>query len=209
LEPLRAGNGAADAAVAAIRGGKPIVIPTDTVYGLCANPYRAESVERAYKLKGRDAAQPSALLAADVDMLFECMPELRGRLGAMLRQLLPGPLTLVVPNPARRYQWLAGTNPEALGVRVPELPPASAEILSRVGALMATSANLAGGTDPRRVEDVPPEIVEGCAAVVDGGELPGRPSTVIDITGDEPKVLREGAVPAEEALGRVAGLAAE
>ena len=119
MEPLRAGNGEADAAVSAVRAGKPIVIPTDTVYGLCANPYRSEPVERAYGLKGRKAEQPSALLAADVDMLFECLPELRSRLGPLLRELLPGPVTLVVPNPARRYRWLTGSNPEAIGVRVP------------------------------------------------------------------------------------------
>lgn len=203
MEPLRAGNGEADAAVAAIRAGKPIVIPTDTVYGLCANPYRGGTVERAYRLKGREADQPSALVAADVDMLFECVPELRGRVGALLRELLPGPLTVVVPNPARRYRWLTGSRPDTLGVRVPELPAVSAAILGRVGALMATSANLAGGPDPRRVVDVPEEIVAGCGAVVDGGELPGTPSTVIDVTGDEPKVLREGAVAAEDALERV------
>jgi L-threonylcarbamoyladenylate synthase len=209
VEPLRAGNGEADAAVAAIRAGRPIVIPTDTVYGLCANPYRAETVERAYRLKGRGTDQPSALIAADVDMLFECVPELRGRVGAMLRELLPGPLTVVVPNPARRYRWLTGTRPDTLGVRVPVLPVVSAAILGRIGALMATSANLKGGADPRRVAEVPDEIVAGCGAVVDGGELPGTPSTVIDVTGDEPKVLREGAVPADEALARVTSLAAE
>jgi L-threonylcarbamoyladenylate synthase len=183
------------------------VLPTDTVYGLCANPYRPDPVERAYKLKGREAGQPSALLAADVDMLFECVPELRGRVGAMLRALLPGPLTLVVPNPARRYRWLTGANQDAIGVRVPELPAVAAAVLGRVGAVMATSANLAGGADPRRVEDVPEEIVAGCGAVLDGGDLPGTPSTVLDLTGSEARVLREGAIPADEALDRVRGAA--
>jgi L-threonylcarbamoyladenylate synthase len=208
VEPLRAGNGEADDAVAALRAGRAVVLPTDTVYGLCANPYRPEPVERAYRLKGREAVQPSALLAADVDMLLECVPELRGRVGAMLRRLLPGPLTLVVPNPARRYRWLTGTSPETLGVRVPELPPVSASILGRVGAVMATSANLAGGPDPRRVDDLPEAIRDGVDVVIDGGELPGTPSTVIDVT-EEPRVLREGAVPAAEALARVSSLVAE
>ncbi|HZC28324.1 MAG TPA: Sua5/YciO/YrdC/YwlC family protein, partial [Gaiellaceae bacterium] len=125
MEPLRAGNGEADVAIAAIRAGKPVVLPTDTVYGLCANAYSSAPVQRAYALKGRDATQPSALLAADVDMLLECVPELRGRLGPLLRELLPAPLTIVVPNPARRYRWLTGANEETLGVRVPELPAAS------------------------------------------------------------------------------------
>lgn len=209
MEPLRAVNGEADAALSAVRAGKPIVIPTDTVYGLCANPYRREPVERAYGLKGRTPEQPSALLAADVDMLFECLPELRSRLGALLRALFPGPLTLVVPNPARRYRWLTGSNPDALGVRVPALPQVSAGILAGIGALMATSANLAGGPDPKQADEVPEAIRTGCAAVIDGGELPGTPSTVIDLTGEEPRVLREGAVPADEVFSRVAALSAQ
>lgn len=209
MEPLTAGNGSTDAAVAALRAGKPVVLPTDTVYGLCASPYRSEPVERAYRLKGRATTQPSALLASDVDMLLECAPELRSRVGPLLRALLPGPLTLVVTNPARRYRWLTGANPDAIGVRVPELPPPAAAVLSRIGAVMATSANLPGGRDPRRVDEIPQEILDGVEAVVDAGELPGTPSTVVDLTGSEPRVLREGAVPAAEVLERVAGLAAK
>ena len=209
MEPLTVGNGHTDHAVAALRAGKPVVLPTDTVYGLCASPYSAEPVERAYALKGREATKPSALIAADVDMLLECMPELRSRVGPLLRELLPGPLTLVVPNPGRRYRWLTGANQDAIGVRVPDLPDPAAGVLTRVGAVMATSANLPGGRDPRRVDDIPAEILDGVGAVVDGGELPGTPSTVIDLTGDEPRVLREGAVPAGEVLERVAGLAAK
>jgi L-threonylcarbamoyladenylate synthase len=209
VEPLRVGNGDVDQAVAALRAGEPVVLPTDTVYGLCANPYSEEPVRKAYRLKGRDEQQPSALLASDVDVLLECLPELRSRVGPVLRALLPGPLTLVVPNSARRYRWLTGSRPDTIGVRVPELPAAAAAVLSRTGSVMATSANLPGGPEPARLEDVPEEILEGCAAVVDGGELPGVPSTVIDLTGDEPKVLREGAVPADEALEHVAGLIAE
>jgi L-threonylcarbamoyladenylate synthase len=209
VEPLTVGNGNVDRAVDALRSGKPVILPTDTVYGLCASPYSVEPVGRAYALKGRAGEQPSALLASDVDMLFECVPELRSRIGPMLRALLPGPLTLVVPNPAERYRWLTGSSPDTIGVRVPELPPVAASVLSRVGAVMATSANLPGGPDPRTLDDVPDELLEGCGAFVDGGELPGIPSTVIDLTGPEPRVLREGAVPADEVLGRVVSLAAE
>jgi L-threonylcarbamoyladenylate synthase len=203
MEPLRVGNGDVDHAVSALRSGKPVVLPTDTVYGLCANPYREEPVRRAYRLKGRDEQQPSALLASDVDMLLECVPELRGRVGAMLRVLLPASVTLIVPNPARRYRWLTGSRPETLGVRVPELPPAAAAVLARTGAVMATSANEPGAPDPARLEDVPEKLLAGCEAVVDGGELPGVPSTVVDLTASEPVVVREGAVPAADVLERV------
>ena len=208
MDSLRDGN-EVEAAVGALRAGLPVVLPTDTVYGLCANAYSEESVRRAYELKGREPLQPSALLAGDVDMLLECLPELRGRVGAILRALLPGPFTLVVPNPAGRYRWLTGERADTIGVRVPELPAPAEAVLSRAGLVMATSANLPGGPDPARLEDVPDKILEGCGAVIDAGELPGVPSTVIDLAGDEPRVLREGAVSETEALKRVTGLVAE
>jgi len=209
VEPVTAGRDVVEEAVAALRSGLPVVLPTDTVYGLAANPYTEESVRRAYGLKGRDDRQPSALVASDVDMLLECLPELRSRIGPILRALLPGPLTLVVPNPARRFRWLTGSRADTIGVRVPRLPEPAAEALSRAGAVMATSANLPGGPDPARLEDVPAQILEGSGVAIDGGDLLGVPSTVIDLTGESPKVLREGAVPADEALGHVAGLIAE
>jgi L-threonylcarbamoyladenylate synthase len=126
----------------------------------------------------------------------------------LARALLPGPYTLILPNPAQRYRWLAGTTPEKIGVRVPELSGPGAEVLERVGAIAATSANHHGGPDPRRLEEVPVEIRASAAAVVDGGDLPGTPSTVLDLTGEEPKVLREGAVPAAEALERIVAVTA-
>ena len=195
-------------AVAAIREGRPVILPTDTVYGLCATPYLEEAAARVYRLKGRPDGMPTALLCSDVDLLFECVPELRGRVGEQTRALLPGPYTLVLPNPGRRFRWLAGDRGKTLGVRVPTAEDAFADVLREVGALMATSANRHQGLDPRRLEDVPREIRDGCAAEIDGGELPGIPSTVIDLTGTEPKILREGAVPAAEALARLAAPAA-
>ena len=181
-----------------------MVLPTDTVYGLCADPYREDPAREIYRMKQRPADQPIALLAKDIEFLLELVPELRGRSATMAHALLPGPYTLVLPNPGKRYGWLTGSSPETLGVRVPELTGAAAEVLDFVGALAATSANLHGGPEARRLEDVPVEIRAGAAAVVDGGELPGTPSTVLDLTGAEPKVLREGAVPAAEALERAA-----
>ena len=192
-----------DEAVAALRAGKSVVLPFDTVYGLAADPYRDEPTRRLYRLKGRDEAQPSALVASSFDYLLECVPELRGRAASVARLLLPGPVTLILPNPARRFRWITGTNQEAIGVRVPELNGPSGDVLERVGAVVATSANHPGQTDPRRLAEVPEDIRSGAAAVVDGGELPGTPSTVIDLTGPEPRVVREGALPAEEALRRL------
>jgi L-threonylcarbamoyladenylate synthase len=195
-----------DEVVEAIRSGQPVILPTDTVYGLCADAYREAPVRRLYALKGREEMQPTAFLAADVDVLLDAVPELRGLAGKTVRALLPGPYTLILPNPARRFRWLTGERPSTIGVRVPELDGDARSVLDAVGAVAATSANLPGGPDPRRLDDIPAEVREGCAAELDGGELPGTPSTVIDFTGPEPVVVREGAVAAREALEHLAAV---
>jgi L-threonylcarbamoyladenylate synthase len=189
-----------EAAVAAIRAGRLAIVPTDTVYGLAASAYSEAPARRLYRAKGRDEIQPTALVAADVDMLLECIPELRGRAAVIARALLPGPLTLILPNPARRFRWLAGARPETIGVRVPALEGTAQALLSQLGAIVATSANLPGGPDPGTIDEVPEEIRAAADAIVDAGPLPGTPSTVIDFTGSEPVVLREGALPVDEAL---------
>ncbi|HSK16014.1 MAG TPA: L-threonylcarbamoyladenylate synthase [Gaiellaceae bacterium] len=189
---------------AAVRAGGLVVLPTDTVYGLCCDGYREAPFRKLLRLKGRPETMPAALLATDLDAILDACPELRGRGAVIARALLPGPYTLVLPNPARRFRWLCGTTPEGLGVRVPELPDAARGIVERAGVLAQTSANLHGGPHPARLEDVPEKIVAAAAAVVDAGELPGTPSTVLDLTGPEPVVLREGAVPAGEALSAAA-----
>ena len=191
-------------AVAALRGGSPVILPTDTVYGLCADAYHETPARRLSKLKGRSEEQPVALLAAELDAILDAVPELRGRAAVVARALLPGPFTLVLPNPARRFRWLTGARPETIGIRVPALPEPARAVVERVGAVAATSANVHGGRDPRRLAEIPDAIRASCAAVVDAGELPGTPSTVVDLVGAEPRVLREGAVPAAEALSRIA-----
>ena len=190
--------------VLAIRAGALAVLPTDTVYGLVCTAFERQPVIDLYRLKGRDEIQPTAFLASTIDVLLECIPELRGRPAMIARTLLPGPFTLVVPNPARRFSWLSGSRPETIGVRVPALAGPTAEIVERLGAIVATSANLPGGPDPRRLDEVPAQIRSGVAAALDGGELPGLPSTVIDVTGSEPVIVRAGAGDPVAALARIA-----
>ena len=163
-----------DAAVSALRAGRAVILPTDTVYGLCALP---EQEDVLYEIKGRDRSKPFALLAADLEALVAALPGLDR---PALEPYLPGPYTLIVGS---------------VGVRVPNLPPAAADVVRAVGVVAATSANLSGGPDPRRVEEIPDEIRAACGAIVDAGVLPGIPSTVIDLTGAEPRVVRRGAGP--------------
>ena len=185
-----------ETAVAALRSGGLAVIPTDTVYGLAADGRSEEAARALYAAKGRDAIQPTALLFATVDALEEHLP-LPPRIAAIARALLPGALTLVLPNPERRFGWLNAGRPDTVGVRVPAVAGAGGDVLAALGVLVATSANR------RRLQDVPAALRETVAAVVDGGVLPGTPSTVVDLTGAEPVVLREGAVPAADVLKRL------
>lgn len=194
------------AAVAALAAGELAIVPTDTVYGLAANPLDEEAVRRLYRAKGRAEPQPTAVVAASVDVLVELVPELGAAAERTARALLPGPYTLIVPNPARRLPWLTGGRPETIGVRVPAAAGDARALLEAARCLVATSANLPGGRDPRTVDDVPGELRAAAAAVVDAGPLPGTPSTVLDLTGPEPVVVREGAVPAAEALRAVAAV---
>jgi L-threonylcarbamoyladenylate synthase len=186
-------------AVAALRAGLPVLLPTDTVYGLASAPNEA-AARRLYELKGRSREQPTAILAASVEAMLGAVPELDEDL---LRKLLPGPYTLVVPNPAGRFPWLTGGEPGPIGVRVPLLPPPTRDVVNDIGIVVATSANDPGGPNPITLDDVPRRIRGGCGAELDLGALPGTPSTVLDLTGAEPRVVREGAVPAADALRRL------
>ena len=178
------------------------MLPTDTVYGLCGDPHSEAAARELYRLKQRPAEQPLALLAKDVEALLELVPELPR---APLEALLPGAVHAGAAEPRAALPLADGlgagddrrARPEAGRARRPRCS-------SRSRAVVATSANLHGGPEARTLEDVPAEIRAGAGAVVDGGELPGTPSTVLDLTGDEPRVLREGAVSAREALERAA-----
>ena len=183
--------------------GRPVLLPTDTVYGLCALAGSEDAARELYRLKGRQTTQATALLAADVASLLDQLPELPPSAVDVVRALLPGPYTLVLPNPARRFRWLSGIRPDSIGVRVPNLPEPTREVVKAVGAVVATSANDPGGPNPAQLDDVPQRIRDGVGAALDLGALPGTPSTVIDFTGHEPYVVREGAVPAAEALSTI------
>jgi L-threonylcarbamoyladenylate synthase len=180
------------------------VIPTDTVYGLACNPQSATALRRVYELKGRPPAKPAAVMLFSLQAALELLAELGPRTRSAIGSLLPGPVTLLLPNPEPRFP-LACDPLEAgsalLGLRVPAFAGPLA-VLAGVGAPGAqSSANLSGGPDPRRLADVPIELREGADLVLDGGELPGSASTVIDLAAYEQsgrwRVVREG--PLEEA----------
>jgi L-threonylcarbamoyladenylate synthase len=177
-----------------ISEGGVAVFPADTVYGLACDPEDAAAVERLYALKGRPPTKPAAVMLFDAELALAAVPEVGPRTRAALERILPGPVTVLLPNPAERFPLACGPAPTTLGLRVPRV-----EALAGVGvAVLQSSANLAGGPDTSRLEDVPETIRAGVDLVIDGGELPGTPSTVVDLRRYEESgqwgVARTGAV---------------
>jgi L-threonylcarbamoyladenylate synthase len=190
---------AAEAFSNCIEEGGVAVFPADTVYGLACDPLDADAVARLYALKGRRADKPAATMWFDRARALAALPWLGPRTRTAFERLLPGGVTLLVPD---------RDGDGRIGVRVPDVP-----LLAGVPhAVLQSSANHAGGPDPRTVEEIPVEIRDGVDVIIDAGPLPGTPSTVVDLSGYEHdgrwNVLREGAVSAAEiatSLGIVSG----
>lgn len=192
VDRLRAGVAAAGVAI----------FPADTVYGLGCHPDSEPAVRRLYELKGRPAAQPAAVMLFALEPALALLPELAPRERAALCALLPGPLTLLLPNRRRRFPLACGPDPDTLGLRVPLLPPALAALGAFERPLLQSSANLSGEPPARRLADIPAAIRAGADLVLDGGELPGMASTVLDLRELEHarrwRIVREGPVGAAE-----------
>jgi L-threonylcarbamoyladenylate synthase len=178
--------------------GGVAVFPADTVYGLACEPDSREAVDRLYTLKRRRPDKPAAVMFFDLDLALHALPELGARTRSALGALLPGGVTLLLPNPAGRFPLAGGG--ATLGLRVPGLDGPLAALAGVRWPVLQSSANRAGGPDPRRLEEIPELIRDSADLVLDAGELPGTPSTVVDLRAYERdgawSIAREGAVPA-------------
>lgn len=178
--------------------GGVAVFPADTVYGLACDPANRDAVDRLYAIKGRRPDKPAAVMLFRVDLAPAAVPELGPRTRRALEALLPGPVTALLPNPAGRFPLACGPDPSTLGLRVPALPPALAALEAVRWPVLQSSANLSGGADARTLQDVDPRVREEADLLLDGGELPGTPSTVVDLRAYEAdgawSVVREGAL---------------
>lgn len=183
------------------RGGVA-VFPADTVYGLACEPETPAAVERLYALKGRRPDKPAAVMFFERELAFDALPELEPRTRALLERLMPGGITALLPNPLRRFPLACGPDPHTLGLRVPRLSCALEALHAMRGPVLQSSANEAGGVDAQTLDEVPEDIRREADLVLDGGELEGTPSTVVDLRRFELDgilaVLREGAVPEYE-----------
>jgi L-threonylcarbamoyladenylate synthase len=187
---------------ACVQTGGVAVFPSDTVYGLCCDPDDEPAARRLYRLKGRPRARASAVMFFALEPALEVLGELDERERLALEALLPGPVTLLLVNRGGRFSAACRSDPATLGLRVPALPEHLQALCALPAPVMQSSANLSGEADARTLEDVPLSIREGADLVLDGGELPGLASTVIDLrdlAGDGRwHILREGALPREQ-----------
>ena len=172
------------------------VFPADGLYGLACDPLNEQAVDRIQWLKGREDRKPSAVMYFSPLAMRELVEGMGPRTRDAVAALLPGPVTLVVANPDRRYPLACREDPERLGIRLIEGPLSGA-----MTPVLQTSANRSGETAPHRFADVAEQILAGADLAIDGGELTGAPSTVVDITELEAtgawQVLREGGLPRE------------
>jgi L-threonylcarbamoyladenylate synthase len=181
--------------------GGVALFPADTVYGLATEPDSAEGVRRLYALKGRRADRPAAVMFFQLELALAALPDLPNATRGALERLLPGAVTLLLPNPDRRFPLACADTPEVLGVRVPALDGALAPLAAVTWPVLQSSANVSGGPEARRLDEVDEAVRAGVDMLLDGGELPGTASTVVDLTAFDRdgswQVLREGAVPPE------------
>lgn len=184
-----------------VAGGGLAVFPTDTVYGLGTHPDSVEGAHRLYWIKGRSPDRPAAVLFFDLERALAELPEIGSKTQEALGRLLPGPVTVLLPNPATRFPLACGAEPSRLGLRVPKLDDKLAKLGAVTVPILQSSANPTGEGDPRSLEEVDARIRRGADIELDAGVLPGTPSTVIDLTSYEEQgafeVLREGALSAE------------
>ena len=179
--------------------GGVALFPADTVYGLATEPDSREGIDRLYRLKGRRPDRPAAVMFFRTELALEALPELADRTRTAIERLLPGGVTLLLPNGGHRFPLACEPNRDVLGLRVPKL---TGPLQDMRWPVVQSSANRSGEPEARRVEDVDERIRAGVDLILDGGELPGTPSTVVDLTAYHENgrfgIVREGAVSARE-----------
>jgi L-threonylcarbamoyladenylate synthase len=205
------GSGDASALEECVAAGGVAVIPTDTVYGVCCDPASERAAEALYRLKQRPPARACAVMFFALEPALRTLAELRPRERLALEALLPGPVTLLLPNRDFRYAPACRADPASFGLRVPRLGERLAALASVARPVMQSSANISGEPDARTLAEVPASILEHAQLVLDGGELPGTPSTVIDLRDLDSEgrwhVLRDGALPRTDVEAVFASLA--
>ena len=189
--------------MAVLSTGGLVAFPTDTVYGVAAMAFDAAGIERIYEAKGRDITKAIPILVGSADQLAQVTAALTPSAQALAARFWPGALTLVVPKHPDLPENLSQS--PTVGVRMPDYA-FTLKLLRHSGPLAVTSANISGQENPQTAEDVMRQLGGRIELVLDGGRTPGGvPSTVVDCTGVDAKILRQGAISAEQIMRLLGG----
>ncbi|HOV06847.1 MAG TPA: L-threonylcarbamoyladenylate synthase [Anaerolineaceae bacterium] len=182
-----------------LQEGEIIAFPTDTVYGLGTNAFYSPGIIKLFEAKGRDANKAIAVLIGDIDQVPLLSDTMTRNATILAKAFWPGGLTIVVPKRSDLPELLSAGS--SIGVRVPNHPVAL-ELLRKFGPIATTSANLSGKNNPHDAQDVYQQLNKRVPLILDGGRCPGGvPSTVVDCSTDEVRILRNGAI-SQEAIER-------
>lgn len=178
-----------------IRRGELVILPTDTVYGVGADPWQGEAVTALYKIKHRSPDRAIPVLLADIADISRFAVEIPLIAYRLALIFWPGPLTIAIPKHPDVLEIVSSL--PTVGLRVPDHDATRAVIRACGGALAVTSANISGQPSPLTADEAASALGEGAALVLDGGRCPGGvPSTVVDVTGDQLRIIRTGPLDA-------------
>ena len=188
-------------AIAALKAGEMAVLPTETVYGIFADATNEAAVQKLYAVKGRPVEKALNMNVADYDTILKFSVHQPAYLEKLVKTFLPGPLTIILEASPEVPEWIH-VGKTTVGFRMPSIP-ATQEVIKALGVLVGPSANLTGSPSPRFYEDLTSAILDKAAVALQDDSIYGLDTTILDLSGEKPKILRQGAITAQELLDAV------
>lgn len=188
-------------AIAALKAGELAVLPTETVYGIFADATNEAAVQKLYAVKGRPVEKALNMNVADYDTILKYSVHQPAYLEKLVQTFLPGPLTIILEASPEVPKWIH-VGKTTVGFRMPSIP-ATQEVIKALGVLVGPSANLTGSPSPRFYDDLTSAILDKAAVALQDDSVYGLDTTILDLSGEMPKILRQGAITAQELLDAV------
>lgn len=188
-------------AIAALKAGELAVLPTETVYGIFADATNEAAVQKLYAVKGRPVEKALNMNVADYDTILKYSVHQPAYLEKLVQIFLPGPLTIILEASPEVPEWIH-VGKTTVGFRMPSIP-ATQEVIKALGVLVGPSANLTGSPSPRFYDDLTSAILDKAAVALQDDSVYGLDTTILDLSGEMPKILRQGAITAQELLDAV------
>ncbi len=188
-------------AIAALKAGELAVLPTETVYGIFADATNEAAVQKLYAVKGRPVEKALNMNVADYDTILKYSVHQPAYLEKLVQTFLPGPLTIILEASPEVPEWIH-VGKTTVGFRMPSIP-ATQEVIKALGGLVGPSANLTGSPSPRFYDDLTSAILDKAAVALQDDSVYGLDTTILDLSGEMPKILRQGAITAQELLDAV------